>query len=120
MQRARVAAAAAVPSPPEEAGSRSGRHAARGDGAARGGGLRVALAVDAIVRGGGEDAVDLEQLSDGLAEAHAKCGEVVHPGLSGAATHAPAYSSAARSFVCWPEMFLGLGPSGFEHKGRAC
>ena len=60
--------------------SRRCRHTAWGGSARHGGGVGVALPVDAVVRCG-EDAFDLVERSDGLVGAQAERGEVVDRGL---------------------------------------
>ena len=59
--------------------SRRCRRPAQGGGARRGGGVGVALPVDAVVCCG-EDVVDLSKRNDGLVEVHAERGEVVDRG----------------------------------------
>ena len=87
---------------------RRGRCGARSSGGAwRGGGVGVALSVDAVVRGR-EDSIDLAERSNDLVEVEAERGEVVDRGLQ----HGPPrtdgdYSEAVRKMLLSSVMSEG-------------
>ena len=90
--------------------SRRCRHTARGGGARRGGGVGVALPVDAAVRCREDFVDDLAERSDGLVKVQAERGEVVDRGLR----HGPPrtdgdYSEAVR------KVPLSLVVGGIKH-----
>ena len=86
--------------------SRRCRRPAWYGGARRGGGVGVALAVDAVV-GRREDAVDLPERGDGLIEAEAERDEVVDRGLRHGSPSADGDDSEAAREVPLPRVAGG-------------